>query len=120
MAKVLVADEIMILEVIGDFILKIEQQSLGVTNDEPSQEERRLKGESWFEVNRQKLKEAVCENEKLLVAISKVGSDDQVSLGLLIADAITSITIGVPPVFIAALIVKIGVNSLCNGNGANA
>ena len=120
MAKALAADAKVLLEVIGDFSFREEHQRLGVSGGEPSQEERLRKGEHWLNTNQQKLKEAVCNNANLQGAISKVGADDNVSLGLLLADACASVTIGVPPVFIAALVVKIGFQKFCRDTEGNS
>lgn len=75
-------------------------------------------GQLWFSTKRENLKRLVCSNETIQkVFLSNEASGDKMDAALLIADLIIGACEGVPAIYIAALITKIGLKEWCkSGN----
>ncbi len=115
MTKALDASDDTLFAAIGHHVVRSELKHLGITDgEEPPEDEKRRRGHSWLAQNIDRVREVVCNNEDVKSASKKVGKDDKVNLGLAICDAITCLVIGVPPFFISALIVKIGLQNFCS------
>lgn len=69
-------------------------------------------GKAWFDKNMEKFRVALCGSEKLKSALNQ--ESDEKNLIIAISDVLASIVIGVPPVMVASLIIKIGVNKFCS------
>ena len=120
--KALDASNELLFAAIGHHVIQLENANLGMATENESdvtQEEQEKRGRQWFEDHFNELRSNICLNKRLLEEVSKIGKNDKQMFGLLIADAISGAIIGIPPFFISALIVKIGLTELCNQTSAN-
>jgi hypothetical protein len=80
-----------------------------------SQQELLERGQAWFKKNLQTIRGTVCPKAQQIVQ----ENDTQKAI-IAVADLLASILIHVAPFKVAALIVKAGVNKLCNEDKAMA
>ena len=73
-------------------------------------------GKGYFESKVGELRKAVCEDFDWPSKRSDTSFNDTVTLVAAIADAISSVVVGVPPFIIASLLVKRGLDYFCGCN----
>ncbi|WP_309385803.1 hypothetical protein [Cerasicoccus frondis] len=74
------------------------------------------KGRTWFQRHKTELREKVCGTYLAKLAADENGGWDRVLIVAGIADLIANRCVGVSPLSVAALILKLGLNSLCQQN----
>ena len=62
---------------------------------------------------RGKLHEKICGEWQLCDKIEDAAFKDAVNLVVVVGDAISAVTVGIPPVLVASLLVKIGLRKFC-------
>jgi hypothetical protein len=80
-----------------------------------SQSELAGKGKDWFNSRVSTFKSFVCENDEFQERIKSIDQSDEAKLCLMLADIIAQSCVGVPPVCISALILKVGLTRFCDG-----
>jgi hypothetical protein len=73
-------------------------------------------GKKWIDANKKALQDRICKSDQIEKIIRKVGDNDELSAGLIICDLVSSLLISIPPFFISALLMKIGIKKFCNIN----
>ncbi len=71
---------------------------------------------SWFERNMILFYGLLCVENKLRERLNESALSDKLTLGTAILDIIASVSWGIPPFAVTALLVKVGVNQLCKCN----
>ena len=71
------------------------------------------KGKSYFDSIHDRLQQTICHEWDLCTKIADPRWDDGVQLVAALGDVVAAVTVGVPPLLIASLVVKIGVRSFC-------
>lgn len=74
------------------------------------------KGRSWYEQNKERLREKVCGSYIAELATDKNEGWDKVLILAGLADIITGVCAGVSPLSVSALIMKLGLKSLCHSD----
>ena len=87
--------------------------SIGIELGEVEPEEYKSRGKRWISKYRSKLREIICNGQVAKVTLSDNRTWDQVLLVAAVADLISSVSTGVSPVVVAALLVKEGLSQLC-------
>ncbi|NEP77148.1 MAG: hypothetical protein F6K39_02560 [Okeania sp. SIO3B3] len=85
--------------------------NIGLGETDPQEYQNR--GLRWLNKHRQNLKKAICNSYIAEIALHKERTRDQALLIAAIADILVSLSLGVSPVVVAALLVKEGVTQLC-------
>ena len=93
-----------------------QEMSVGVGLGEVEPEEYENRGRRWLNKYRQKLQETICKSQVAKVTLYKNRTWDQTLLIAAIADLLASLSLGVSPVVVAALLVKEGLSQLCLEN----
>lgn len=70
-------------------------------------------GKRAFQSFDQQLKETLCKEWKLCKKLDDPVYQDTVSLVVVIGDALSTAIVGIPPILIASILVKIGVRTFC-------
>jgi hypothetical protein len=79
-----------------------------------SPEGQREAGKTWFAAVRGSLEQKVCEEWQMCRMIGDPDFDDAAKLVVVVGDAVATTVTGVPPVLVAAIIVRMGVRSFCD------
>ena len=107
--KLLTVNEDTIYRLIGHFDSK---NKIGLSDQDV--ETLIESGKKWEEEKREGIRDKICNNPQITNALkSSGGLNDKVTLVLLISDILSSITLGVPAIYVSALIVKIGLKRYC-------
>src|SRR5262245_18152614 len=74
---------------------------------------QREAGRTWFAAIRVRLEHTVCEEWQMCRRINDPNFEDMAKLVLVIGDAVTTVTTGVPPFLVASIIVRMGLRNFC-------
>ena len=91
----------------------LESDGLGL--DEIDDDEAKDLGHTWIEDNKPKFREILCKSDIIqFISSSRNSSDTMVAAAAAVADYIIGLSFGgVPPVAVACLLVKVGIDKLC-------
>jgi len=75
-------------------------------------------GKEWVAIHEKQFRSIICDNPQVTKYLAEENPQrkDQEATALLIADLVVSFCQGIPAVYVAVLLVKIGLRSWCNGN----
>lgn len=79
-----------------------------------SPEGQREAGQKWFASVRSRLEQTVCEEWQMCRRIDDPDFEDAAKLVVVIGDAASTVVVGVPPVLVASIIVRMGVRNFCD------
>lgn len=100
-----------LLELIGADIAKSEKNMAVL----PLSKEKLVAiGKEWYALNREALRNILCANESVRSAFA----DDRTKIRdivLLLCDVVAGHCVGVSPIYVSYLVVKLGLDSLCEG-----
>jgi hypothetical protein len=71
-------------------------------------------GKKYFLAIKQKIETSICKDWDYCKKINDAKFQDRSNLIITISDIVASITIGIPPAAVTALILKIGLDKICN------
>lgn len=76
-------------------------------------EGQREAGRTWFAAVRGRLEHKLCEEWQMCKMLGDANFQDATNLVLVIGDAVTTVTTGVPPFLVSSIIVRMGVRNFC-------
>lgn len=89
----------------------LESDGLGL--DEIDDDEAKDLGHTWIEDNKPKFREILCKSD-VIQSISSSSNSSDIMVVAAVADYIIGLSFGgVPPVAVACLLVKVGIDKLC-------
>jgi hypothetical protein len=72
------------------------------------------RGRRWFELKLPQLRDAICGNVAITTLIK---NGDEAQLATAVVDVVTALSLGVSPVTIVTLLIRMGLTRLCDANG---
>lgn len=92
------------------FLTIADSLASGASTEAPSSDA----GRAWFEKNKVRFKKAVCGTNVVKVYLESEKANNRVLLVAAIADMVAGACGAIPPVTVAVLLVKEGLDSLCS------
>ena len=117
-------DKVLIQEIVSTLSLKEEEifEKIGIEASSvqgafpPSKQELIAIGKRWWTYHKEQLTNSICDSEAVKKAYN---SSDELAVLAAVLDLISGIAIGISPITVAVLLVKLGIDKTCKNKWEN-